>query len=359
MKTAIVHDWLITLGGAEKVLDAMLKLYPSPIYTLLHREELFDNQEVITSFLQNLPLSQRLYRNLLPLFPAAIERFDLSAYDLILSSSHAVAKGIKKHPKQLHICYCHTPMRYVWDLYEEYLAEINILKKLIAKPFLNYLKKWDTNSLNRVDYFIANSKYIAERIKRNYGRTAEVIYPPVATHLFKAGQKRERFYLTLARLVPYKKIDLIVSTFNELPHLKLVVIGDGPELQNLKSIAKKNIELLGWQPDHVVQAYLEQAKGFVFAADEDFGISMVEAQAAGTPVIAFGRGGSLEIVSPKTGIFFDEQSIPSLTDAILRFERMNFDPFVIKDHSEQFSLQRFNREYSSFIEQKLKIKMDR
>ncbi len=351
MKTAIVHDWLVSMGGAERVLEAIVKLYPSPIYTLLDHLKLKDYQTK-TSFLQKIPGSSKIYRNLLPLFPKAIESFDLSTYDLILSDSHAVAKGAVTHPKQLHICYCHTPMRYVWDLYETYLVEMSSFKRRLAKPFLRYLKKWDLKTLSRVSHFIANSYYVAERIKKNYGRDASVIYPPVATDLFQISKKKEEFYLTVARLVPYKKIDLIVEAFGHLPSKRLIVIGDGPEMARIKSKAKKNIELLGWQSDELMRDYMGKAKAFVFAADEDFGIATVEAQAAGTPVIAFGHGGSLETVTKETGLFFSEQSVRSIAEAIGRFEQKTFDPNTIRHHASRFSRERFANQYRSFVEQK-------
>jgi len=352
MKTAIVHDWLVSMGGAEKVLKAISALYPSQIYTLVHDPKLFMDREISTSFLQKIPGSKKLYRNFLPFFPLAIEQFDLRSYDLILSSSHAVAKGVLTHPGQLHICYCHTPMRYAWDLYHSYLEEMGVIKKNIAKWILQYLRTWDVKSLDRVDHFISNSQYVARRIKKNYGREATVIYPPVETDVLKVNENKEDFYITVARLVPYKKIDLIVEAFGHLPEKRLVVIGDGPAMNRVRSKAKKNIEILGRQPDEVMRDYLGRAKGFVFAADEDFGIAPLEAQATGTPVIALAKGGSLETVTEKTGLFFQEPTVASLVEAIHRFEKMEFDPWTIRKHAEQFSRQRFNEEFKAFVEEK-------
>ena len=352
MKTAIIHDWIVTLGGAEKVLQAMVQLYPSPVYTLFHKSQLLQIPDVRTSFLQKIPGAEKIYRHLLPLFPQAIESFDLENYNLILSSSHAVAKGVITHPHQLHICYCHTPMRYVWDLYDHYLEEMSPLKRLFAKPLLQRIKMWDLESVNRVHHFIANSLYVAERIKKHYGREATVIYPPVETDLFQVNEKKEEFYIVVARLVSYKKIDLIVEAFRFLPNKRLIVIGDGPEMKKIRSKAGKNVELLGRQPDPLMREMVGKAKGFIFAADEDFGIAVVEAQAAGTPVLAYGQGGLRETVSEKTGIFFEEQTVKSLVEAVLRFEKQIFDPQTIRKHAERFSRQRFEQEYTTFVKEK-------
>ncbi|MEI6242483.1 MAG: glycosyltransferase family 4 protein [Chlamydiota bacterium] len=361
MKSALVHDWLVSIGGGEKVLQALSESFPSPIYTLVQNKKgiagsFFENQEIITSFIQKLPFASTKYRNYLPFFPLAIEQFDLSSYDLILSSSHAVAKGILTHAEQLHICYCHTPMRYAWDLYHHYLQEMNLhkgIKGKIAKTVLHYLRQWDQNSASRVDAFIANSHYIAKRIKKTYGKEATVIYPPVDTLSFSLETKKEPFYLTASRMVPYKKIDLIVEAFASMPDKKLVVIGDGPEFSKIKSKAKKNIELLGYQPDAVLKQYLQKAKAFVFAAREDFGILPVEAQCSGTPVIAYGKGGVLETVIPhQTGLFFHEQTQESLYQAIQEFEKTELDPLVIRKNALRFSKERFTQEIQTYVKQK-------
>lgn len=358
MKTALIHDWLVSLGGAEKVLDAIFSIYPSPIYTLVKREGSFDRSsfaqaEILTSFIQKLPFAVSGHRNYLPFFPAAIERFDLSGYDVLLSSSHAVAKGIDVKEGQLHICYCHTPMRYAWDLHDQYVGDLQGVKEWLAKWTLSYMRKWDVNHLNRIHHFIANSQYIAERIQRIYGREAEVIYPPVQTELFEFRADKEDFYLTMSRLVPYKRMDLIVEAFSHLPSKKLVVIGDGPEMEKIKKLSGKNVELLGFQSDDVLRKYLSRAKAFIFAAEEDFGIAPVEAQAAGTPVIAFGKGGVLEtVVKGETGIFFEEQTVPSLLEAIGQFEQMEFDPARIRANAERFNETRFKSEFKQFVETK-------
>lgn len=364
MKIALVHDWLITLAGAEKVLEKIYELYPSPIYTLVKNEKnlkgsIFENAKIITSFIQKLPKAKTKYKNYLPLFPLAIEQFDLSEYDVIISSSHAVAKGVLTNSNQLHISYVHTPIRYVWDLYHDYLKESSLnkgLKGLIAKFILHYIRIWDASTANRVDYYIANSKYIARRIKKIYRKDAVVIYPPVDVEKFEVWVKKENFYLTASRMVPYKKINLIVKAFSQIPDKKLVVIGDGPDFKKVKSKASKNVELLGYQPFEVLKDYMQRAKAFVFAAEEDFGIIPVEAQACGTPVIAYGKGGVLEtIIENKTGIFFKEQTVESLIQAIKDFERKEniFDPYEIRKNAERFRKERFKEEFKSFVEDKI------
>ncbi len=362
MKTALVHDWLVGIGGAEKVLQSIAELYPSPIYTLVKNEKelkksYFGDQNLNSSFLQKLPLATKYFRNFLPLFPLAIEQFDLKNYDLVLSSSHAVAKGVMTYPHQLHICYCHTPMRYAWDLYHEYLREVKGLKKLAAKWSLHYLRNWDIASSARVDHFIVNSNYIKKRVKKLYNREAELIYPPVFTHLFSINSKREDYYVTVSRLVPYKRVDLIVEAFSKLGKT-LLVIGDGPDFNKIKAKASKNIQLLGHLPDAAVAEYVSKAKAFVFAAEEDFGIALVEAQAAGIPVIAFGRGGALEtVIHQKTGLFFGEQTVAAIIEAVSSFERMQgqFDPYAIKQHAELFNAQRFKQQFKAFVDAKVQM----
>jgi len=256
VRSAIIHDWLVSpVGGGEKVLEAIHVLFPSPIYTLVKNEEklkgsYFENLEVISSFIQRLPRAAKSYRNYLPLFPLAIEQFDLSSYDLILSSSHCVAKGVLTSPDQMHICYCHTPMRYAWDLTFQYLRESGLdrgIKGALAKVFLHYLRGWDLHASTRVDAYVANSRYVANRIRKYYGKEATVIYPPVATDYFEFHETKEDFYVTASRMIPYKRLDLIVEAFSLMPDKKLVVIGDGPDWNKVKAKAKKNIELLGYK----------------------------------------------------------------------------------------------------------------
>ncbi len=357
MRSAIVHDWLITgIGGSEKVLQAIHQLYPSPIYTLVKGElkgSYFEELEIISSFIQKLPRAIKKYKSYLPLFPLAIEHFDLTAYDLIISSSHCAAKGALTSPEQKHICYCHTPMRYAWELMHDYLRETKLdrgIKGFFAKMILHYMRGWDVHSAHRVDHFIANSEYVARRIEKYYGRKSRVIYPPVDLEQFQEEKKKDDYYLTASRLVPYKRIDLIVEAFSKMPEKKLVVIGDGPEWKKVKAKAGKNVELLGFQKDEALKNHMQKAKGFVFAAVEDFGIIPVEAMASGTPVIAFGKGGIREtVIDKETGLFYQEQSVAALIGAISTFEKMDFDSKKCRARAEKFSLGHFNQEFRSQI----------
>ncbi len=360
VKTALVYDWLVTMGGGEKTLEAIYERFPSPIYTLVHHRKAMAQTalaraEVHPSFLQKIPFSTSCYRYLLPFFPSAIEQFNLNDYDLILSTSHAVAKGALTHSGQLHLCYCLTPMRYAWDLSHHYLQDLGPLQKNLARIALHRMRNWDIASLNRVDHFATISHYIARRIKKIYGRDSEVIYPPVDTDKISFQEAKEDFYLTVSRLVPYKKIDLIVEAFSQTPHRRLVVIGEGPEMNKIKQKAGKNIEILGHQTDQVVHDYMKKAKGFLFAAEEDFGIVVVEAQAAGTPVIAYGRGAAREtVIERKTGLFFDAQTVDSLLKTMKEFEQHTFDPSAIRQHAQHFNKLRFQREFHDFVTRKLR-----
>lgn len=353
---ALVYDWLIEKGGGEKTLAAIAEVFPAPLYTLIAKGVPSRFASIHTSYLQNLPFVKHYYRSLLPFFPSAIERLDVSDYECILSISHAVAKGVVNRPGQLHICYCFTPMRYAWDLSSHYLESLSRGKRFFAKKILERMRRWDIASLERVDHFIAISEYIAERIKRLYRRDCAVIYPPVDTECIPLETNKEDIYVTVSRMVPYKKIDLIVEAFSQRPDKRLIVIGDGPERRRIESKAARNVQLLGYQSDAVVQQMLGKARGFLFAAEEDFGIVPVEAQAAGTPVIAFGKGGALEtVVDEKTGLFFSEQTTASLLNALDRFEKRTWDPVAIRAHACRFSKERFQKEFkeciSTFVEQ--------
>ena len=355
MRVAIVHDWLVTNAGAEKVLRGMVNLYPdADIFSLVDfltdkdRDTILDGKNAYTTFIQKLPFAKKHFRNYLPLFPKAIESLDLSGYDLIISSSWAVAKGIKKDPNQIHICYCHTPIRYAWDLYEEYTSNLKQPKKFIVQQSLKYIRNWDISTLDRVDYFIANSKFIQERIQRIYHRESTVIYPPVNIDKFTLHEEKGDFYLTASRLVPYKKTKLIVEAFNKMPDKKLVVIGSGEEYDSIKKIAKDNIKVLGYQSDEVLISTMQKAKGFVYAAIEDFGIIPIEAMACGTPVIALNKGGTKETVINKlTGVHFEEQTHQSLIDAIKTFEKLDFDYKNIRKEAIKYTY--FEKELFSFI----------
>jgi glycosyltransferase involved in cell wall biosynthesis len=362
MKVAIVHEWLTTVGGSERVLEQLVSLYPqADVFCLVDflaakDRALVGHKTVRTSFIQKLPFAKKHFRQYLPLFPLAIEHLDVSGYDLVLSSSHAVAKGVLVSPSQMHVCYCHTPMRYAWDLYHLYLREARLdrgLKGIVAKAFLHYIRLWDVSTANRVDHFVANSSYIAARIKKIYSRDARVIYPPVDVEQFSLGKTKEDFYFTASRMVPYKKIDLIVEAFSAMPDKRLVVIGDGPAFGRVKAKAANNITLLGHQPSDVLKGYLQKARAFIFAAEEDFGILPVEAQACGTPVIAYGKGGVRETtIDMKTGIFYEEQTIGSLQDAVRNFEAVEgkFDSLAIRRNAERFSIETFRNEFKNFID---------
>lgn len=290
--------------------------------------------------------------------PMAFESFNLNDYDVVISSSSSCAKGVITRPDTMHICYCHTPTRYVWEFYYDYIENMDSigakgkLKKALVKYFMNYMRIWDFNASNRVDYFIANSQYVASRIWKHYKRESTVIYPPVDVDKFTPIDVDEDYFLCMSRLVPYKRVDLAVQAFNELG-LPLVVIGGGSELEKIKVMAKDNVKVMGRQPDEVVKEYYAKCRAFIFPGEEDFGITPVEAQACGRPVIAYGKGGALEtVVDGKTGLFFEEQTVESLKDAILRFQKMKFDKKEIRKHAEEFSVEIFENKIKSFVEEK-------
>ncbi|HBR5521111.1 TPA: glycosyltransferase family 4 protein, partial [Klebsiella pneumoniae] len=364
----IVTDWLVTYAGAERVVKEFIDLYPTAeLYSVIDflndeaRKQL-NNKQAKTTFIQNLPFSRTNYQKYLPLMPLAIEQLDVTSHDVVLSSSHAVAKGVLTGPDQLHLSYVHSPIRYAWDLQHQYLRESFLnkgIKGTLAKILLHKMRIWDYRTANGVDHFIANSKFIARRIKKVYGRDADVIYPPVDVERFTLNENKENYYFTASRLVPYKRIDLIVEAFSHMPDKKLLVIGDGSEMNKIKSKASKNIEILGYQPNSVMQEHMKNAKAFVFAAEEDFGITPVEAQACGTPVIAYGKGGALETVRPlgqnsATGLFFGKQDVTSIVEAVNKFEISisELQPADCRSNALKFSAQRFKDEMGRYIENK-------
>jgi len=361
-RIAIVHEWLTTVAGSEKVLQQMLLLFPNAdLFVLVDHLPAKDRQflrgrTVHTSFLQNIPFSAQLFRKLLWILPSAVESLDLSEYDIVLSSSHAVAKGVITGPDQLHICYCHSPIRYAWDCQHQYLRQAGLHKgvlSLYARATLHYLRLWDVRTANGVDQFVANSNFVARRIKKVYQRPSRVIHPPVDVESFPFQDKKDDYYLTASRLVPYKRIDLIVEAFARTPERRLLVVGSGPELQNCKKFAKPNIEFLGYQEDQALRTLMGKAKAFVFAAEEDFGIIVVEAQACGTPVICLGRGGALDsVIEDQTGVFFEQQTAASIVDAVDRFETLpqSFDPARIRSHAETFSSERFRSVFFQLVD---------
>ncbi len=359
-KTAITHEWLVSYAGSERCVESFTNIWKeADVYALVdflndeQREIILKGKKANTTFIQQLPLARKKHRYYLPLFPTAIERLDLSDYKLIISSNHAVSKGVKTNKNQLHISYCHSPMRYAWDQSEHYLKG---LTGLFAKSFMNYLRKWDLKSADNVNFFIANSHHIAEKIKRIYNRDSAVIYPPVDVDKFTVSEKKDDYYLIASRFVPYKKVDLVVEAFNRMPVKKLIVIGSGPEKEKVKSIAKSNIEFLSHQPTEKLKEYMTKAKAFVFAAEEDFGIVVVESMACGTPVIALNKGGTAEsVINGKTGIHFNEQTPDSIINAVKEFEKRidYFDVQTIRKHAEKFNRANFEENIKQYVRNKL------
>ena len=365
MKVAIVQEWLVTVGGSDKVVKAILDIFPdADIYTLVAKKEVCDElgipwEKVHTSFIQNMPLGTKKHRAYLPLFPFAIEQFDLRGYDVVISSSHCVAKGVLTKADQLHICYCHSPIRYCWDMYNEYLEESHLdkgFKSWLVRLMLHPIRQFDAIAGSRVDYYISNSDYVGQRIRKTYRRKATTIHPNIDISNFELCNDKQEYYLASSRLVAYKKIDIIIDAFNQMPDKKLVVIGGGPNLEAYRKLAKDNVTVMGYQPFDVLKDKMQHAKAFVFAADEDFGMIPIEAQSCGTPVIAYGHGGSLETVNGgKTGLFFYEQTPEAIVEAVNKFEAMGSQPFAPADcrqWAEGFSEERFKREIKEFVEEK-------
>ena len=356
---AIVHDWLPVYAGAERVLEQILNVFPeADLFSLIDlipegSRAFLQNKPVQTSFLQRWKWVRTRYRSFLPLMPLAVEQFDLSRYDMVISSNYAVAKGVLTGPDQLHLCYCHSPMRYAWDLQHQYLKTARLdqgPKSWLARAVLHYLRLWDAVGQTRVDHFIANSAFIARRIRKTYGRSASVIHPPVAVEAFPLCTEKDDYYLTVSRLVPYKMVGLIVEAFTAMPHLELRVIGEGPEFESIRRLAGPNVHLLGYQTGEAVREQMQKAKAFVFAGEEDFGIVPVEAQACGTPVIAFGKGGVLETVLPgETGLFFYEQTPEALQEAVMEYEtgETTFDPWIVRENALRFASARFREEFAT------------
>lgn len=365
MKVAIVQEWLVTVGGSDKVVKAILDVFPdADIYTLVAKKEVCDElgipwEKVHTSFIQKMPLGTKKHRAYLPLFPFAIEQFDLRGYDVVISSSHCVAKGVLTKADQLHICYCHSPIRYCWDMYNEYLEESHLdkgFKSWLVRLMLHPIRQFDAIAGSRVDYYISNSDYVGQRIRKTYRRKATTIHPNIDISNFELCNDKQEYYLASSRLVAYKKIDTIIEAFNQMPDKKLVVIGGGPNLEAYRKLAKDNVTVMGYQPFDVLKDKMQHAKAFVFAADEDFGMIPIEAQSCGTPVIAYGHGGSLETVNGgKTGLFFYEQTPEAIVEAVNRFEAMGSQPIAPADcrqWAEGFSEERFKREIKEFVEEK-------
>jgi glycosyltransferase involved in cell wall biosynthesis len=358
MKVAIVHYWLVGMRGGEKVVEALCELYPeADIFTHAYRpdriSDVIRRHRVQTTFIGRLPFARTRYRSYLPLMPFALEQLDLTAYDLVISSESGPAKGVITRPGALHICYCHTPMRYVWSGYHSYRRRANPFVRMVMPPLLHRLRLWDAASAVRVDHFIANSQNVAERIWRYYRRDSTVIYPPVVMDTLDERVTREDFYLFVGELVSYKGADLAIDAFNRLMK-PLVVIGRGSEFQKLKKRCGSTVKMLGWQDEASLRQHYRRCRALVFAADEDFGIVPVEAMSAGRPVIAYDAGGARETIVPgKTGILFREQTAEALAEAVLQFEREeeSFDPAAIAAHAAHFAKDRFKERISAAIGQ--------
>ncbi|MGR3317157.1 MAG: glycosyltransferase [Candidatus Anammoxibacter sp.] len=389
MKVALIHDWLTGMRGGEKCLEVLCDLYPdADIFTLLHKKgsvsDCIEKRNIKTSFIQNLPFSSK-YRRFLPLFPTAIELFDLSDYDLVLSSSHCVAKGVITRPDAVHICYCHTPMRYVWDMYHAYFGKerVGFISRVFFPIIATYLRLWDASSSSRVDHFVTNSNFVAKRILKFYGRKSEVVYPPVDCSAFKISANVADYYLMVTAFAPYKRVDLAIRAFNRL-QLPLIIIGSGQDEKRLRGISADNVKFLGWQTDEKVSEYYSKCKALVFPGEEDFGIVPLEAQASGRPVIAYGKGGVCETVvaaNPRnnaspglhsevdgrqsemrdyeidtgnaTGLFFYEQTVNAIVNAVKEFEKIaqSFDSKSIRNHALKFDKPVFKERIKNSIDE--------
>jgi glycosyltransferase involved in cell wall biosynthesis len=365
-KIAIVHDWLYTYAGAERVLEQFLNIWPdADIYTLFDflpdgKRFFLHGKSPSTTFIQRLPFAKTLHRQYLPFFPMAIEQLDLRGYDVVVSVHYCAANGVITGPDQYHLSYCCSPMRYAWDLQHQYLRETGLdkgVKTALARLVLHYLRTWDTRASNGVDEFLTLSKFVSRRIEKAYRRPSEIVWAPVDVSRFEMGREKSDYYVTASRMVPYKRIDLIVEAFTRMPDKKLVVIGEGPEFAKVKSLAGPNVQILGYQPYDALKHHLQAAKAFVFAAEEDFGIAPLEAQACGTPVLAFGRGGATETIvgferRDPTGHFFEEQTVEGIIRCVGEFEEQSFrcSPEACRSNAERFSPDLFRSRVASFFE---------
>jgi glycosyltransferase involved in cell wall biosynthesis len=360
MKVALVHDFLIRLGGAERVLKVLSDMFPeAPIYTLLYDEKkvskIFPKEKIRSSFLQKYPKFLKNYQRYFTYkMPRAIEELDFSEFDLVISSSNSFAHGIITNTETKHICYCHSPMRYAWDWANEYIEENNIhgFKRVIYSHLIKYLREWDRISADRPDKYLANSSNTKNRIKKYYGISSDIVYPPVDVDRFIVTEKHMDYFLIVSALTPYKKIDLAVKLFNKIGK-KLVIIGGGPHKAYLKSISAPNVELLGFKSDETVKEYIENCRAFIFPGEEDFGITPLEAMSAGKPVLAFAKGGTLEtVISGKTGEFFYDQTVESMEDGLARllYNEKFYDSQLIRKHAEKFSVEIFKKNIRKHIQ---------
>jgi len=358
VKVAIVHYWLLTMRGGERVIEALCELYPeADIYThVADPEALSDtirSHRIQETFIARLPGARRHYQKYLPLMPLALEQLDLREYDLVISSECGPAKGVITTPRTLHVCYCHSPMRYVWDMYWDYLEGIAKPLRPLARGLLHYIRRWDLASAFRVDHFLANSEFVADRVMKHYRRDAEVIHPPVDTGAFGVAESTDDYYLLVGQLVPYKRADLAVRAFSRAGK-PLVVIGDGEQAAELRRLAGPTVQIMGRQPGSVIHQKYARCRALLFPGEEDFGIVPIEAMASGRPVIAYGRGGVLEtVVEGRTGLFFHEQTVESLLDAVRRFEEQEstFDPAEIRRHALGFDREVFKARFRARVEE--------
>lgn len=365
LRVAIVHDWLTGFAGADRVVDQIKKTFPdAPIYTLVYDPSrfpaYFQKYDIRTTYIQKIPFATKLYKNMLTLMPLAFESLDLTQYDLVISSCSSCSKGVITRSDAVHICYCHTPTRYLWDMYPVYLHNAGILKRILMPGMIHKMRLWDYQAASRVDHFISNSAYVAQRIQKYYRRKSDVIYPGVRMDT-SAFEAQEDYYLVVSRFVRYKRIDLAIEACNRLKK-RLVIIGDGDEYRSLKRIAGPTIEFKGNLSDDEIRVWYRKAKAFLFPGEEDFGITPIEAMSAGIPVLAYGRGGATEtVVDGKTGLFFPEQTVESLCDCIVQFEEKGvaYTREEIRVHSQKFSEERFRNEIEQYCYEKLALQKEK
>jgi glycosyltransferase involved in cell wall biosynthesis len=358
-RVAIVHEWFTSMRGGEKCVEVLCEVFPgATLFALVHDpgsvSAVIERMPLHTSFIQKLPFSRERYRHYLPLFPAAVSRFDLRDFDCVISSSHCVAKGVRTAPGTLHLCYCYTPMRYIWGLYDDYFGKerAGLLTRMGMGMAVGYLRRWDVRTAAYPHHFIAISENVRQRIREIYGRSSDLIYPPVDTSRFAVSARDDGFYLIVSALVPYKRVDLAVEAFNRSGE-RLLVVGDGPDLARLRHAARANVEFLGWQPDHTIAELYAACRAVVFPGEEDFGIVPVEAMASGKPVIAFARGGALETVVDRpevsTGVLFSEQTVESLLSGVGRAREKTFDPDRMRAFAEQFDREAYKRQMEEYV----------
>lgn len=361
-RVAIVHEWLTSMRGGEKCVEALCELFPhAELFTLLHVKgsvsPTIERMPIHTSFIQRLPLAQHRYRHYLPLFPTAIQQFDLSGFDLVITSNHCVAKGVRVSPASLHVCYCYTPMRYIWGLYDEYFGKdrAGLLTRVGMRLFVNHLRRWDVKTAGNPRHFVAISEHIRRRINDIYHRSADVIYPPVNTSSFPLSRTDGGYFLIVSAFVPYKRVDLAIEAFNQLGD-QLIIVGDGPDGRRLRSIAHENIEFVGWQSDEKLKEYYAGCIAVIFPGEEDFGIVPVEAMASGKPVVAYAKGGALETViqsdTLKTGVLFEHQTVESLVSAVQTLQRTRFDPEALRSFALTFDREVFKQSVKQYLNRK-------